>query len=283
MRLGVKSHGLTVVMYLQGSIRVLNMKVMYLFYRKFMLIGLIVSPFLTLNVVAQETMDIVRDEGGKPDFSGIYQWPLQLDHDEDGGSSATIFDRKYFPPLLEGGEDFLEPRTGDPRHDEPRNFCMPSGFPSGILSAYAMRWQQSEDYLIMIHEFQAMTRIIPLDGRDHRDYIEPSFYGDPVGHWEGDTLVIETTNFKRWVLDDYFYTDSNEYRMHSDALTTIERIKWKTADAISYELTINDPKIFTRPWSQEFEIQSKPEWDAAGIVEYVCQENNRCPGGVCEN
>ena len=109
---------------------------------------------------------------------------------------------------------FLEPRTGDPRHDEPRDFYMPSGFPSGMLSAYAMRWQQSEDYLIMVHEFQRMTRIVPLNGRDHRDYIEPSFHGDPVGHWEGDTLVIETTNFKRWSLDDYFYTDPNEYRMH---------------------------------------------------------------------
>ena len=71
--------------------------------------------------------------------------------------------------------------------------------------------------------------------------------------------------------------------MHSDALTTIERIKWKRAAAISYELTLDDPKIFTRPWSQEFEIQTRPEWDDAGIVEYVCQENNRCPGGVCDN
>ena len=246
-------------------------------------VGLALGVLFCFSVGAQESFEIARNAAGKPDFSGIHNWPLQLDHDEDGGSSATIFDRKYFPPLLEGGEDFLEPRTGDPRHDEPRNFCMPSGFPSGILSAYAMRWQQSEDYLIMIHEFQRMIRIIPLDGRDHRDYIEPSFYGDPVGHWEGDTLVIETKNFKRWVLDDYFYTDPNEYRMHSDALTTIERIKWKSADAISYELTLDDPKIFTRPWSQEFEIQTRPEWDEAVIVEYVCQENNRCPGGVCDN
>lgn len=259
------------------------MQFMYTLSIRSRLIGLAFSVLLCFSAGAQESVEVARDAVGKPNFSGIYQWPVQLDYDEDGGSSATIFDRKYFPPLLEDGEDFLEPRTGDPRHDEPRNFCMPSGFPSGILSAYAMRWQQSEGYLIMIHEFQAMTRIIPLDGRAHRDYIEPSFYGDPVGHWEGDTLIIETTNFKRWVLDDYFYTDTNEYRMHSDALTTIERIKWKSTDALSYELTIQDPKIFTKTWSQEFEIQSKPEWDSAGIVEYVCQENNRCPGGICQN
>ena len=107
------------------------------------------------------------------------------------------------------------------------------------------------------------------------------FDGDPVGHWEGDTLVIETTNFKRWALDDFYYTNPKEYRMHSDALRTVERLRWKSKDALSWEITIDDPKIFTKPWSQEFEILAKPEWDKAGLYEYVCQENNRCPGGNC--
>jgi hypothetical protein len=51
--------------------------------------------------------------------------------------------------------------------------------------------------------------------------------------------------------------------------------------AISYTITIDDPKIFTAPWSQEFEIIAKPEWEKDGLFEYVCQENNRCPGGKC--
>jgi hypothetical protein len=50
-----------------------------------------------------------------------------------------------------------------------------------------------------------------------------------------------------------------------------------------YELTIDDPKIFIRAWSQEFEIIAKPEWESAGIYEYECNENNRCPGGKCES
>ena len=134
----------------------------------------------------------------------------------------------------------------------------------------------------MVHEFQRMSRIIPLDGRPHRKDMEPSFYGDPVGHWEGDTLVIETNNFKRWMLDDYFYTNPKEYRMHSDAVTTTERIQWKDMDTISYQLTIDDPKIFAKPWSQEFQIVAKPDWDKVGLFEYVCEENNRCPGGKCQ-
>ena len=223
-----------------------------------------------------------RTTAGKPDFTGIYQWPTPLPGSERGKGSATIFDRKNFAPLKPGGEDFLEPRTGDPRHDEPRDFCMPAGFPSGMLTGNAMHWFQTKDYLTMVHEFQRMSRIIPLDGRPHRTDMEPSFYGDPVGHWEGDALVIETNNFKRWVLDDYFYTNTNEYRMHSDALTTTERIQWKDKDTISYRLTIDDPKIFTKPWTQEFQIVAKPEWDKVGLFEYVCEENNRCPGGKCQ-
>jgi hypothetical protein len=118
---------------------------------------------------------------------------------------------------------------------------MPAGFPSGMLSANAMQFFQNKNDLVMVHEFQRMSRVIPLDGRPHRTGQEPSFYGDPVGHWEGDTLVIETTNFKRWSLDDYFYTDPKEYRMHSDALRTIERLTWKDKDTITYGLTIDDP------------------------------------------
>ena len=223
-----------------------------------------------------------RTVDGKPNFSGTFEWPKSPGNDQCR-CSATIFDRKYFAPLKPGGELFLEPHNGDPRHDEPRDFCMPAGFPSGMLSAYAMQWFQSKDYLVMVHEFQRMTRVIPLDGRKHRADLEPSFYGDPVGHWEGDTLVIDTTNFKRWSLDDYFYSNPNEYRMHSDALRTTERINWKDKDTLAYALTIDDAKTFSAPWSQQFQIKAKPEWDPAGLLEYVCEENNRCPGGKCSN
>jgi hypothetical protein len=158
---------------------------------------------------------------------------------------------------------------------------MPAGFPASILSGNAMQFFQTKTYLVMVHEFQRNTRIIPLDGRTHREGLEPMYDGDPVGKWEGDTLVIDTTNFKRWALDDHHYTDANEFRMHSDALHTIERLRWKSPTAISYAITIDDPKIFTKPWSQEFEIIAKPEWEKDGLFEYVCQENNRCPGGKC--
>jgi len=235
---------------------------------------------LTLATVhAQDSK--ARTTDGKPNFSGMYEWPKAEPGLEACRCSATVFNRKLFPPFKPGGEPFYEPRTGDPRHDEPRSYCMPAGFPSGMLSANAVQFTQNKDYLVIVHEFQRMTRIIPLDGRPHRTGQEPTYYGDPVGHWEGDTLVIDTNNFKRWSLDDYYYTNPKEYRMHSEALRTTERIRWKDAKTLSYSLTIDDPKIFTSAFTQEFTMKAKPEWDKVGLFEYVCEENNRCPGGKC--
>ena len=217
---------------------------------------------------------------GKPDFSGMYEWP-KSPNGPRGKGSATIFDKARMAPLKPGGEAFLEPRTGDMRHDEPRDYCMPAGFPANMLSANALQIVMNKDYMTIVHEFQRTVRLIPLDGRPHRKGQEPTYFGDPVGHWEGDTLVVDSTNFKRWALDDYFYTDPNQFRMHSDAFHTIEKIRWKDAKTLTYDLTIDDPKIFTAPWSQEFEMVAKPEWDKDGLYEYVCEENNRCPGGKC--
>lgn len=102
----------------------------------------------------------------------------------------------------------------------------------------------------MAHEFQAMTRIIPLDNRYHCEGLEAVSYGNPAGHWESSALLIDTTNFKRWMLDDYFQTNPKEYRMHSGALHTTESISCKDATTFSYKLTIDDPKIFAHPRSQ---------------------------------
>src|ERR1700687_1488470 len=82
---------------------------------------------------AEGSSAVPRTPDGKPDLTGIYQWPSYMPGDQRGKGSASIFDRKYFAPLKPGGEPFLEPRTGDMRHDEPRDFCMPAGMIAGML------------------------------------------------------------------------------------------------------------------------------------------------------
>jgi hypothetical protein len=237
-----------------------------------------VAATMTLSLRAQAPVPRMPD--GKPDFSGMWDNPKPASGPMRG--PATFFDRSKFPPFVPGGEAlFYEPRTGDPWHDEPRAFCRPSGFPSAFLGPYPVQIVQSPQYLVMVTEFMRVTRIIPLDGRPHRTDIEPTYYGESVGHWEGDTLVIDSRNFQRWSLDDYYYTNPKEYRMHSDAFHTIERLRRTEADTIDYQFTVDDPKIFTSSWTEHWEMKRQPVWEKTGLYEMVCEENNRCPGGQC--
>jgi len=237
------------------------------------------TAIVTAQSPAKSPAAIARTADGKPDFSGMWDNPKPASGPLRG--PATFFDRSKFPPFKAGGEPFYEPRTGDPRHDEPRAFCMPSGFPSAFLGPYPVQIIQNAKYLVMITEFMRITRIVPLDGRAHQTDIEPTFYGDPVGKWEGDTLVIDTNHFKRWSLDDYYYTNPREYRMHSDAFHTIERLTRVDANTIKYDFTVDDPKIFTGRWTENWEMKAHPDWEKTGLYEMVCNENNRCPGGQC--
>jgi len=236
------------------------------------------APAVTRAQARPAAADIPRLSDGKPDFSGFWDNPKV----PNTQTIPTVFDKNRMAPFKRGGEAlFYEPRTGDPRHDEPRAFCMPSGFPSAFLGPYPVQIVQTPKYMVMVTEFMRVTRLIPLDGRPHLKDIEPTFYGDPVGHWEGDTLVIDATNYKRWSLDDHYYENPKEYRMHSDAFHSIERLRRTDASTIAYEFTVDDPKIFTRPWSVDWQMKLHPEWEKTGLYEMVCNENNRCEGGNC--
>jgi hypothetical protein len=231
------------------------------------------------QATAAESWQSPRTPNGKPDFSGFWSQPTHV-VPRPGG--ATTFTKEKMPPFVPGGEAlFYKLRTGDPRLDEPRAFCQPSGFPSAFLGPYPVQIVQTDGWLVMTTEFERATRLIPLDGRAHREDIEPTYYGDSVGHWEGDMLVIDSRNYKRWTLDDHYYQAPDEYRMHSDAFRTIERLRRVDADTLSYAFTVEDPKIFTESWTEDLQMKLHPEWEAVGLYEFVCQENNRCPGGEC--
>jgi hypothetical protein len=177
-------------------------------------------------------------------------------------------------PVKPGAESLLyELHNGDPRHDEPRAMCLPAGFPSGMLYILPIQIVQNPNTIVIIPELQRAARIIPTDGRPHREGIEPTYYGDSVGHWEDDTLVIDTVNFKRWILDDYHYTDPTRTRWHSDALHTIERLR-REGDTLHYQITIDDPKIFTRPFSQDFTLTHRPDWEQLGLLEYAVRRTS---------
>jgi hypothetical protein len=99
------------------------------------------------------------------------------------------------------------------------------------------------EFIFLYEEISGNTfRIIPTDGRGHRVGANPSYYGDSVGHWEGDTLVIDTTNF---VEDTWF---GEEGYFHSDAMHVIERL-WRVGENLAFQVTVDDPKVLTQPWT----------------------------------
>ena len=111
----------------------------------------------------------------------------------------------------------------------------------------------------MIHE----ARVIPLDTRPRPGSDVQMYMGAPRGRWEGDTLVVESTNF----------TDRTSVgnATHSDELRLEERFTRVDADTIRYEFTVNDPKTYTRPWTARIELDSRPGFE---IYEYACHEGN---------
>ena len=108
-------------------------------------------------------------------------------------------------------------------------------------------------------------RIIPADGRKHRADANPSYYGDAVAHWEGDTLVVDTTNF----VDETWFGE--EGYLHSDAMHVTERL-WRLGDELAYQVTVDDPKVLTQPWTN-FPHLIKPS-DEPMQESPVCKEDD---------
>ena len=172
-------------------------------------VTLVVSSAKLEQAAAQASSEIPRAAGGKPDFNGIYEWPSAL----PGAASAAARRRSSIARTSRRSSRAASrssSRGPATRATTSRatSACR-RGFPSAFLGPYPMQILPDAKYLVMVHEFQRMTRIIPLDGRPHRH----GHRADVLrrlrsGKWEGDTLVIDTTNFKRWSLDDYYYTNS---------------------------------------------------------------------------
>ena len=118
-----------------------------------------------------------------------------------------------------------------------------------------------------------------MDGRPHRKDLDLTWMGDSVGHWEGDTLAIDTIGVKEWALDDSIHMPPiGGSRWHSDALHVVERVRFTGPKTASYDVTIDDPKYFTKPWMLNSQMNLHPTWN---LQEFVCAEDNRCANGKC--
>lgn len=144
--------------------------------------------------------------------------------------------------------------------------CLTDGLPITPLQSYNLNFQilQTPEYVAIFAEMYHDLRIIPLDGRPHGKL--PQWLGDGRGHWEGDTLVVDTTTFA----DKSHYIWAWPWRTATAGLHLVERFRRVAADAIDYQFTIVNPAILTRPFTAEVPLTRLP----GQIYEYACHEGN---------
>ena len=159
--------------------------------------------------------------------------------------------------------------------------CITRGAPAGMFPAgYNNAYQivQTPGYVVIHYEMIHEARIIPIDGRPHLPGSVRLWNGDPRGRWEGNTLVVDTTNYnsKGWIA-----TQAAAGRIkgvpQTESLHVVERLTPVDADTIDYQATIDDPKMYTRPWTVSIPLHRDPAYQ---IYEYACHEGNRSVGNI---
>ena len=157
-------------------------------------------------------------------------------------------------------------QRGPADHPEDRNLwerCITRGVPTVMLpQVYNGHYEiiQTSDHVVILAEMIHDARIIPIDGRPHLPQTIRQLLGDSIGWWEGDTLVVETTNF----------TNKTNYRGAGEQLRLLERFTRTAPDILTYRVTIDDPTTFTRPWTVELPVVRSD----GPIDQYACHEAN---------
>ena len=215
--------------------------------------GTPVSPTTTPASNAPRADAAGRDAAGRmdghPDFTGVY-------------GNAGLPQGAQAPPLKPGAEKYQVVRTANDVRGRTTlvQECVPLGIPQTYITPYPWQFIQTPKMLIQVFEYPNAIRFIPLDGRPLPPDPDPAWMGTAVGRWEGDTLVIDTTNF----------TDRTNFRGAGANLHLVERLTRVDADTIEYRFTVEDPTTWTRPWTVSYPM-IKTE---GPIYEFACHEGN---------
>ena len=226
-----------------------------------------------------------RTPEGKPDMQGFWEarFNAAIFEVQDHGARRGIAPGKgaivdppdgkipYKPEAAAKAQDLFEHHI----FLEPEAHCYMSGVPHQAYTQFGFQIVQTRGYFVMIWEFAHTYRIIPTDGRPHIAGDIKLFMGDPVGHWEGDTLVVDTTNQNG---RSWFDMAGN---FTSDHIHVVERITPVDTNNINYEATIEDPTMYTRPWkiAGTFGKNLEPGYEQ---MESACVEGNRDPDRYIE-
>ncbi len=231
-------------------------------------LGLLAGAALMVSSLARAA-DLPRTADGKPDLSGI--WQVITPAGQDLSAHAARKDSPAHLGAVEGDEipyqswalakkqeNFAKRET-----DDPQNKCFMPGVPRITYTPLPFQIFQKDKQLTVLYEYAHTVRSIYTNGTDHPPGHIDWFLGDSRGHWDGDTLVVDVVDFN----DETWLDHAGDF--HSDQLHVVERYTPIDKDHIRYEATIEDPKVFTRPWSVKVILYRRIEPNVQ-LLEYEC-------------
>ena len=197
-----------------------------------------------------------------PDFTtGIWEVPLGPAAFRDASQPSLT------PAFAAKLKAFQEAQKAGTMQDSPAANCVPPGMPQIMGQPYPMEILFKPGEVAIQLEAYQQIRHVYTDGRKHPDDPDQTFNGDSIGHWEGDTLVVDSVGFTPDTPLGLSYG-----MRHSDKLHIVERMRLKDPDSLEVVTTIDDPEALTQPWTTSRVFKRHRDWT---IAEYVCEQNNR--------
>jgi hypothetical protein len=204
-----------------------------------------------------------RLPNGHPDFSGVWDHPYVPDMSNSNARNPAL--QKGAGPLpytdagLQNIKEYNPEKNGDYT-----GMCMPFGFMRSVNSPYPIQIMQNDKYVAFLFEQSTWFHVVPFKNT-HSDEPNPTWFGESIARWDGDTLVVDTVGFNGWTRLD---TKGNP---HSDKLHLVQTFKRADAGHITYSVTVDDPVYYVKPWTNErtFTLTN------GDLLEYSCEENNR--------
>jgi len=200
-----------------------------------------------------------RLPNGKPDLSGVWERPYVPDMSKDGNGQKGAGEL----PFTAWGKQQWE--SYDVAQGDYAGSCMPFGM-TRSMAVHPLQIIQNNDNLAFLFEQSSWFHVVQTNGKPLDPEMPPAWFGYSAGHWDGDTLVVETANFNGYTrLDTIGHPHSNQLKLTQ----TFKRLDY---GHIQYTVTVDDPKTYTRPWKNERAFTFRPDWQ---LMEYSCLENNR--------
>jgi hypothetical protein len=206
---------------------------------------------------------------GRPDFGGKGAWfpGFAGNIAEPKWKGVKSADHHVDVPFLPWSLKLFNERVENIGKDDPEARCLPVGVPRYMFDPYAFQMIQTADRVIFLFEGDNYPwRVVPTDGRSHPKDVNPTWMGDAVGHYEGDTLVVDVVGFNglAW-LDQAGHAQTERAHL-------VERYTRTDSRTLKYEVTIDDPGAYSKPWLTQNTVYWRPGLE---LLEYVCNENEK--------